>query len=68
MTDSEIREQLIASIFVVRTRWGRARLGARACWKRLAWQVVLGTTFFLQRMFAIRASRVVLLAITNVFD
>jgi hypothetical protein len=62
MTDSEIREQLIASIFAAWTRWGRARLDARARWKRLAWQVVLGITFSLKRTFVLQANRVAILA------
>ena len=67
MTELEIRERIAARLLAAQTPWGRARLNAYVRWKRISWQVVVNTAFFIKRAFDLIISLVAVLMLAPVF-
>lgn len=56
MTDAEIRERMMERLLTAQSPIGRFRLNTYVKWKRIAWQVVVGSAFFMKRALDIIVS------------
>lgn len=67
MTENELKQQLMDRFSAAQTPFGRWRLGLYVKWKRLAWDLVVGSTHFIKRVFDILASVAAIILLCPVF-
>jgi len=67
MTAEEITHQSLQRLLDAQTPWGRARLNFRSRCQRLAWRVVISTTFIVKRLLDLVVSVLALLLLAPVF-
>jgi lipopolysaccharide/colanic/teichoic acid biosynthesis glycosyltransferase len=67
MTESELKEKLMDRFSAAQTPFGRWRLGVYVKWKRMAWDLVVGGTLFVKRLFDIVVSLVALICLSPLF-
>lgn len=67
MTDAEIRERMMERLLTAQSPVGRFRLNAYVKWKRIAWQVVVGSAFFMKRAVDIVASIIAIILLSPFF-
>ena len=49
MNEVQIRERMMERLLAAQTPWGRFHLNAYVKWKRMAWQLVVGSAYFIKR-------------------
>lgn len=67
MTDAELKEKLMDRFTTANTPFGRWRLGIYVKWKRLAWNLVVGSTRFVKRFLDIVLSIVAIILLIPIF-
>jgi len=67
MTDAELKEKLMDRFTTANTPMGRWRLGLYVKWKRLAWNLVVGSTHFVKRVLDIVLSIVAIILLLPIF-
>jgi lipopolysaccharide/colanic/teichoic acid biosynthesis glycosyltransferase len=67
MTDAELKEKLMERFTTANTPMGRWRLGLYVKWKRLAWNLVVGSTRFVKRFLDIVLSVVAIILLMPIF-
>jgi lipopolysaccharide/colanic/teichoic acid biosynthesis glycosyltransferase len=67
MNETQLRERMTDRLIAAQTPWGRLNLQLYVKWKRGAWQVVVGSAFFLKRTLDIIVSLIALALLSPVF-
>lgn len=67
MNEVQIRERMMERLLAAQTPWGRFHLNAYVKWKRMAWQLVVGSAYFLKRALDIVVSIIALILLSPVF-
>jgi lipopolysaccharide/colanic/teichoic acid biosynthesis glycosyltransferase len=67
MNEVQIRERMMERLLAAQTPWGRFHLNAYVKWKRMAWQLVVGSAYFIKRTLDIVISIVALILLSPVF-
>jgi lipopolysaccharide/colanic/teichoic acid biosynthesis glycosyltransferase len=67
MNEVQIRERMMERLLAAQTPWGRFHLNAYVKWKRMAWQVVVGSAYFLKRALDVVASIIALIVFAPLF-
>jgi lipopolysaccharide/colanic/teichoic acid biosynthesis glycosyltransferase len=67
MNEVQIRERMMERLLAAQTPWGRFHLNAYVKWKRMAWQLVVGSAYFIKRTLDIIISIFALILLSPVF-
>lgn len=67
MNEVQIRERMMERLLAAQTPWGRFHLNAYVKWKRMAWQLVVGSAYFLKRSLDIVVSIIAMILLSPVF-
>jgi lipopolysaccharide/colanic/teichoic acid biosynthesis glycosyltransferase len=67
MTEAELKEKLMDRFTTANTPFGRWRLNLYVKWKRLAWNLVVGSTLFIKRLLDIILAIIAIILLTPVY-
>ena len=67
MSDIHSRERMMERLLAAQSPWGRLQLNLYVKWKRMAWQMVVGSAYFLKRALDVVLSIFALIMLFPVF-